>query len=227
LSALHTALSLLLCGTSPGDVTEAFNAGDSLGALAIARRCAGPRCKEMELDLVRYIEQRERLDELRPNEMLEVLRLAQKLGGKSSPVAMVLAMSIRERLGGAEREAMPGFQLPNSKTRDLYMAAYAKKQTAPEEAAVLFRQIVDTTPPDDPYHDKAKWQLVKLEYDREEKARLDKAEHLYGYAVSMGELDPAEAIRIFRQVVGLVPPNHPLHHRAVRQIEAHEKRLAK
>ena len=45
--------------------------------------------------------------------------------------------------------------------KDLYMRAYSLKDTDPDEAARMFKQVLDMTPPDDEYHEKAKSRLRK------------------------------------------------------------------
>ena len=48
------------------------------------------------------------------------------------------------------------------KARDLYLQAYALKDTDPEDAVPKFREVMAMTPPDDETHQKAKSWVEKL-----------------------------------------------------------------
>lgn len=97
---------------------------------------------------------------LRETDPAQALRLFQRIVAESEPqweIALKAQSRIKE-LGGVAR---PPKKSPasTSEMEDLFQRAYVIRDRSPEEAAKMFRQIIEGTDPSSPLHQRAQRQL--------------------------------------------------------------------
>lgn len=102
--------------------------------------------------------------------------------------------------------------------RDVYLRGYQLKESSPLEAAKLFRQVMQMTPPDDETHQKAKSRIaeVRQRLNAEQLAELDaseakpSSEEQYQRAVALFETDRTKSIQMMAQLAKTLPPSDPV-----------------
>jgi hypothetical protein len=171
-------------------VQERFKTGDQSGAFAMAQSCAAksPQCKGLQDQIKDFMDRFKKLESLSPGELVQLLAMDKKIcGSGSSPMAKTIGVRISgnflRKASSCKAKGDWACAATNAKTvldadpgnieaqsiaseaknhaKDLYMRAYSVKETDPDEAAKLFKQVLDMTPPDDEYHQKAKQRLSK------------------------------------------------------------------
>ncbi len=171
-------------------VQERFRNGDQSGAFAMAQNCSGKaaQCKALEDQLKEFGDRYKKLESLNPNELIQLIALDRKIsGGTASPMAKTIAVRVTGKFllkaSSCKAKGDWACAAANAKTvldsdsgnieagailseaknhaKELYMRAYSLKENDPDEAARLFKQVLDMTPPDDEYHQKAKQRLSK------------------------------------------------------------------
>lgn len=170
-------------------VQERFKNGDQSGAFAMAQQCAGraAQCKMLQEQIKDFMEKFRKLENLSPQELRALLQLDRKIGGGPSSLSKQIGVRITanylrkassckakgEWSCAAENakivlEGEPGnveaheiLREAKGKAKDLYMKGYSLKGQDPDEAARIFKQVVDMTAPDDEYHQKAANQLKR------------------------------------------------------------------
>jgi tetratricopeptide (TPR) repeat protein len=172
-------------------VQQQFANGDQSGALALANNCAGgfPRCKALMGEIQEFNEKNKRLESMGPSELWAMLELDRRITG-GSPSVLARPISVRAvaqyltkassmKAKGdwgqaAEYASKAIYADPNNvpaqsilsearkAAQDTYLRAYQIKDQNPEEAIVLFKQVIQMTPSDNEHHQKAKRQLDTL-----------------------------------------------------------------
>jgi tetratricopeptide (TPR) repeat protein len=171
-------------------VRDRFRNGDQSGAFAMAQSCAGKSaaCKGLQENIKEFIDRFKKLESLSPQELEHLLSLDRKISGTgSSPMAKTIGVRISGRYllkassakakgdwanaasaakvvldadpGNVEAQSI--VSEAKSHAKDLYMRAYSIKDSDPDEAIRLFKQVVEMTPKDDEYHVKAEGRLKK------------------------------------------------------------------
>ncbi|HYO52977.1 FHA domain-containing protein, partial [Archangium sp.] len=170
---------------------DRFRDGDLNGAVAIANACAAksPQCRTLMGQMTDFGNLYKKLEELDARGLARLLDLDKKItndrGSKLSRNAGTRAASIffksassakaSGQYGRAMEIAQRALQADPShvgannivselrtKAKDLYLQAYALKDTNPEDAVPMFREVMAMTSPDDETHQKAKSWIEKL-----------------------------------------------------------------
>lgn len=170
---------------------DRFRDGDLNGAMAMANACAGkaPQCKTLMGQLADFGNLYKKLEDLDAKGLARLLDLDKKItkgqGSKLSRNAGTRAANIffksassakaSGQYGRAMENAQRALQADPShagannivaemraKAKDLYLQAYALKDTNPEDAVPKFREVMSMTPSDDETHQKAKSWVEKL-----------------------------------------------------------------
>jgi tetratricopeptide (TPR) repeat protein len=170
---------------------ERFVSGDLQGALASANECAAKqaRCKALVGQMTDFGNLYKKMEDLDEKGLARLLslderitdgrgsKMAQKAGTRAATLFYKSASSAKasgqwgRAMENAQRalRADPGHEGARSiasemqkKARDLYLQAYTIKDTNPDDAAPMFREVVSMTTPDDEYYQKAKTWLEKL-----------------------------------------------------------------
>jgi tetratricopeptide (TPR) repeat protein len=170
---------------------DRFRDGDLNGALAIANACAArsPQCRALLGQMTDFGGLYRTLEELDARGLARLLDLDKKItngrGSKLSRNAGTRAANIffksassakvSGQYGRAMEDAQRALQADPShagasnmvselrqKAKELYLQAYALKDTDPEEAVPRFREVMAMTSPDDETHQKAKSWVEKL-----------------------------------------------------------------
>ncbi len=173
-------------------VQNLFRGGDDAGAMNLAAQCSGKnaQCRALEMNIKDFQSKLKGLDGMGPGELSALFELDRKIsGGQSS----ALASPIKTRLVAAyysdatkakavgnwskateyARKVLqadpthPGAQGIVGEARrqasELYMRAYQLRETSPEDAIKMFKEVKQMTPPDDDYHKKAEAKLEDLQ----------------------------------------------------------------
>ncbi|WNG56759.1 FHA domain-containing protein [Archangium gephyra] len=170
---------------------DRFRDGDLNGAMAMANACAGksPQCKVLMAQLGDFGALYKKLEDLDAKGLARLLDLDKKItrgqGSKLSRNAGTRAANIffksasaakaSGQYGRAMENAQRALQADPShagannivaemraKAKDLYLQAYALKDTNPEDAVPKFREVMAMTPSEDETHQKAKSWVEKL-----------------------------------------------------------------
>jgi pSer/pThr/pTyr-binding forkhead associated (FHA) protein len=170
---------------------ERFVDGDLQGALSSANECAAKqvRCKAMVGQMTEFGTLYKKLEELDEKGLARLLSLDEKItdgrGSKMAQKAGTRAATIFYRSASSAKasgqwgramesarralRADPGHEGAQSiitevqkKARDMYLQAYTIKDTNPEDAGPMFREVISMTTPDDETYQKAKTWLEKL-----------------------------------------------------------------
>jgi tetratricopeptide (TPR) repeat protein len=170
---------------------ERFVNGDLQGALASANDCAAKqaRCKALIGQMTEFGNLYKKLEDLDEKGLARLLSLDEKItdgrGSKMAQKAGTRAATLFYRSASSAKasgqwgramesarralRADPGHEGAQSiiaevqkKARDMYLQAYTIKDTNPDDAGPMFREVLSMTPPDDEYHQKAKTWLEKL-----------------------------------------------------------------
>jgi tetratricopeptide (TPR) repeat protein len=173
-------------------VQNLFRRGDVDGALSLAQQCAGKNapCKTLEQQMRDFQGKMKRIDSMGPGELATLFELDRKIAGGQSSDA---AGPIKTRLVSAfymdaskakttgnwakateyARKVLlaepthPGAQSIVAEAKrqasELYLRAYQIRETSPEEAIKMFKDVMVMTPPDDEFHSKAKGKIEDLQ----------------------------------------------------------------
>jgi pSer/pThr/pTyr-binding forkhead associated (FHA) protein len=170
---------------------ERFVNGDVQGALAAANECASKqaRCKALVGQISDFSNLHKKMEDLDEKGLARLLsldekitdgrgsKMAQKAGTRAATLFYRSASSAKasgqwgRAMESAQRalRADPGHEGARSivsevqkKARDLYLQAYTIKDTNPDDAAPMFREVLSMTTPDDEYYQKAKTWLEKM-----------------------------------------------------------------
>jgi pSer/pThr/pTyr-binding forkhead associated (FHA) protein len=173
-------------------VAARFVGGDLPGAVALANACLPkPKCKDMLKDMSEFGGLYKKLEDLDAKGLARLLTLDKQISGSRGPSQMARnagtrAANIFYKSASAARaagqwsraveyarrtlQADPGHAGATNiltelrqKAKDLYLQAYALKDSNPEDAAPKFREVIAMTPPDDETHQKAKTWLDKIQ----------------------------------------------------------------
>ncbi len=173
-------------------VSARFVDGDLSGAVALANACVSkPKCKEMLKDMTEFGNLYKKLEDLDAKGLARLLTLDKQISGSRGPSKMARnagtrAANIFYKSASAARaagqwsraveyarrtlQADPGHAGASNiltelrqKAKDLYLQAYALKDSNPEDAAPKFREVIAMTPPDDETHQKAQTWLDKIQ----------------------------------------------------------------
>jgi len=174
------------------EVQQRFKNGDASGALSLAQACANKHapCRQLEEQIKEFEAKSKKLESLNENDLIALYALDKKIaGGESSDLSKQIRTQLVSRLfvkasqakttGNWSRaidlarkvlEADPGHvgaqALVNearSQAKDVYLRGYQLKDTQPDEAIRLFKDVMNMTPPDDEYHQKAKTRVAELQ----------------------------------------------------------------
>jgi tetratricopeptide (TPR) repeat protein len=169
-----------------------FRDGDLRGAVAMANSCAGknPQCKALITQMTDFDSLYKKLEDLDAKGLARLLDLDKKItngrGSKLSRNAGTRAANIffksasaakaAGHWGRAMENAQRALQSDPShagannivtelrqKAKDLYLQAYALKDTNPEDAVPKFREVMAMTLADDETHQKSKSWIEKLQ----------------------------------------------------------------
>lgn len=174
------------------EVSQRFKNGDSAGALSLAQACANKfaQCRNLEAQIKDFEAKSKRLEDLNDNELVALYELDKKIaGGQSSelsrPVRTQLVSKLFVKASQAKTtqnwqraieyarrvlQADPGHtgaQAIVSEARkqahEVYLRGYQLKDTSPDEAARLFKEVMAMTPADDEDNQKAKRWLADIQ----------------------------------------------------------------
>ena len=165
---------------------------DSSGALSLAQACANKfaQCRTFEANIKEFEAKSKKLEELSENELMALYDLDKKIaGGQSSelsrpvrtqmvsklfvkasqakttgnwPRAIELARKVQQADSG-HVGAQALLNEGRTQARDAYLRGYQLRDTSPEEAVKLFKDVMSMTPPDDETHVKAKSRIQELQ----------------------------------------------------------------
>ncbi|HEX5747890.1 MAG TPA: FHA domain-containing protein [Archangium sp.] len=170
---------------------DRFRDGDLNGAVAMANACAAksPQCKTLMAQMADFGNLYKKLEDLDAKGLARLLDLDKKItkgqGSKLSRNAGTRAANIFFKSASAAKasgqygramdnaqralQADPSHAGANNivaelraKAKDLYLQAYALKDTNPEDAVPKFREVMAMTPSEDETHQKAKSWVEKL-----------------------------------------------------------------
>jgi tetratricopeptide (TPR) repeat protein len=176
---------------SDADVRNRFRQGDVNGAASLAEACLGKnaQCKKLFAQIKEYQAKSKNLDGLKDDDLMNLFELDKTIGGgtpseQSKPIKTRLAANFYMKASSAKMAgqwsraidmarkvlaADPGHAGANniisearSAAKDQYLRAYQLKDTSPDEAAKLFKDVLMMTPKDDEYHQKAEMRLNEL-----------------------------------------------------------------
>ncbi|OJH40436.1 FHA domain-containing protein [Cystobacter ferrugineus] len=170
---------------------DRYRDGDLQGAMAMANACAdkAPQCKTLMTQLSDFGTLYKKMEDLDDRGLTRLLDLDRRItNGRSSKLVagagkraannyykMASTAKVSGQWGRAMDYAQRALQADPSNTgaanivsemrqkaKDVYMSAYAMKDTDPEEALPKFREVMSMTSPDDETHQKAKGWVEKL-----------------------------------------------------------------
>ncbi|WP_395849550.1 FHA domain-containing protein [Cystobacter fuscus] len=170
---------------------DRYRDGDLQGAMAMANDCASkaPQCKTLTSQLADFGMLYKRMEDLDDRGLTRLLDLDRKItNGRGSKLVagagkraannyykMASSAKVSGQWGRAMDYAQRALQADpgntgaanivsemRQKAKDVYMSAYAMKDTDPEEALPKFREVMTMTSPDDETHQKAKGWVEKL-----------------------------------------------------------------
>ena len=174
------------------EVQSRFRNGDPGGALSLAEECA-PRqgqCRTLESQIKEYNSKLKNLDALPDLELFGLFELDRKIsGGQSSdlskPIRTKVAAAFYMKASQAKTTGNWSKAIENARrvqqadashagannilsearaqAKEVYLRGYQLRQTTPDEAARLFKEVLSMTPKDDEYHEKAEARLGELQ----------------------------------------------------------------
>ena len=174
------------------EVSARFKNGDSSGALSLAQACANKfaQCRTFEANIKEFESKSKRLEELNEADLIALYDLDKKIAGGTSselsrPVRTQMVSKLFVKASQAKttgnwpraielarkvQQADPGHvgaqALINeglAQAREAYLRGYQLRETSPEEAIKLFKDVMSMTPPDDETHQKAKSRVTELQ----------------------------------------------------------------
>ena len=174
------------------EVSQRFKNGDSSGALSLAQACANKfqQCRTFESNIKEFEAKSKRLEELSENDLIALYDLDKKIAGGTSselsrPVRTQLvsklfvkasqakttgnwprAIELARKVQQADSGHVGAQALINegkTQAREAYLRGYQLKDSSPDEAIKLFKDVMNMTPPDDETHQKAKSRVAELQ----------------------------------------------------------------
>jgi pSer/pThr/pTyr-binding forkhead associated (FHA) protein len=175
------------------EVMQRFRSGDESGAMSLAQACSAknPQCRTLEAQIKEFDAKLKNLESLNDADLLALYLLDKKIGGQGSsselakPIKTRLAASFylsasKAKTSGNWSKAIeyarrvldadpshPGAQTligeARNQAKDVYLRGYQLKDNSPDEAAKLFKDVLNMTPSDDEYHQKADARLSELQ----------------------------------------------------------------
>lgn len=174
------------------EVQQRFRAGDLSGAMSLAQACAArtPQCRTLEGQMRDFDTRNKNLENLSSAELRGLYQLDKRIaGGTSSDLSKQLrvrlatvsykeasnAKTVRDWVLATEKAKLvlevdpghPGATQLLSEARqqahEIYLRGYQLRETSPDEAAKLFKEVIQMTPADDTDHQKAKSRLEELQ----------------------------------------------------------------
>jgi tetratricopeptide (TPR) repeat protein len=174
------------------EVMQRFRNGDFSGAVSLAKDCApkSGSCRSLESQLRDFDSKLKNLESLGPQELRSLYALDKKIaGGQSSDLAKPIrtklatafymeaskSKTVRDWVRAIEHARVvlevdpshPGateiIQKAREQAHEIYLRGYQLRDTNPEEAARLFKDVMMMTPPDDPDHIKSRTRLQELQ----------------------------------------------------------------
>jgi len=174
------------------EVQNRFRSGDKSGAQALAEACA-PRqaqCRTLESQIKEFEGKLKNLESLPENELFALFELDRKIaGGQSSDVSKPIKTRVAAQFylkasqakttgnwskaiehakrvllaDAAHAGALNLISEGRSQAKDVYLRGYQLKDSTPDEAARLFKEVITMTPKDDELHQKADARLAELQ----------------------------------------------------------------
>jgi tetratricopeptide (TPR) repeat protein len=174
------------------DVQSRFRTGDASGALTLAQACApkAAQCRTLESELKEFDSKFKSLEQLPELELFSLFELDRKIaGGQSSDLskpirtrvaaAFYLKASQSKTTGNwskaienarrvlqadsAHAGALNLLSEARNQAKEVYLRGYQLKDSTPDEAARLFKEVIAMTPKDDEYHQKADARLAEIQ----------------------------------------------------------------
>jgi pSer/pThr/pTyr-binding forkhead associated (FHA) protein len=174
------------------EVQSRFKTGDASGAMSLAQACATkqPKCRDLEAQIKEWDAKSKKVEDLTENDLIGLFELDKKIAGgtsseQSRPIRtqfvtkLFMKASQLKTTGNWSRateyarkvlSADPGHAgaqaLVNearTQAKDVYLRAYQLKDSQPDDAIKLFKDVLNMTPPDDDYNQKAKARLSELQ----------------------------------------------------------------
>ncbi|MBL9037944.1 MAG: FHA domain-containing protein [Archangium sp.] len=174
------------------EAQQRFRTGDQSGALSLAQGCSDKyaQCRTLEGQIKEFEAKYKALESLGENDVYALFELDRRIGGGQSselsrPIKTRLAALFYREASKAKTTgnwakaieasrkvlqadpnntgAMNVLSEARAQARDIYLRGYQLKETSPDEAARLFKEVVAMTPKDDEYHQKADARLAELQ----------------------------------------------------------------
>lgn len=174
------------------EVMQRFRNGDQSGAMSLAQACAAKnaQCRALEAQIKEFDTKNKNLENLSSADLKNLYLLDKKIaGGNSSDLSKQLrtrlatvfykeasnAKTVRNWVTAIQKaqtvlEVDPGhpganaiIQEARSQAHDIYLRGYQLRETSPDEAGRLFKDVIMMTPPGDTDHEKAKSRLEELQ----------------------------------------------------------------
>jgi len=174
------------------EVQGRYRSGDASGALALAQACANKfaKCRTLETQITDFEKKSKSVESLRDADLLSLYRLDKAIAGGSSsdlskPIRTRIASSYYLKASSAKTTGNwskaidyartvldvdpghPGAQSiladAQKQAKDIYLRAYQLKDNQPDDAIRFFKDVINMTPPDNEYHQKAKARLQELQ----------------------------------------------------------------
>jgi hypothetical protein len=174
------------------EVQQRYRSGDASGALSLAQACANKyaQCRALESQIKDFESKSKRLEDLNEDALYALFELDRKIaGGASSEMAKSVRTQMVSRLYVKASQAKTtgnwsraielsrrilladpqniGAQALISEGRkqahDVYLRGYQLKATDPDQAKVLFKEVIAMTPSDDEDHQKAKAKIAEID----------------------------------------------------------------
>lgn len=173
-----------------GAITLFIN-GDVTGAFSVANACAGKyaRCRTLLGQMQDFQNLYKKLEDLDSKGLSQLLSLDQKItegrmskmartaGTRAATIYFKSASSakVSGQFGRAVEYALKALKADpdhagakailvemRQKAKDVYLYAYSIRESSPDEAAQKFKEVLQMTPPDDEFHEKAKRWLDQI-----------------------------------------------------------------
>ncbi len=174
------------------EVMQRYRNGDLSGAMSLAQACAAKnaQCRGLESQIKEFDTKNKNLENLSSAELRALYNLDKKIaGGQSSDLSKQLrtrlatvfykeasnAKTVRDWVTAIQKaqvvlEVDPGHPgatsivtEARSQAHEIYLRGYQLRETSPDEAGRLFKEVIQMTPPDDTDHQKAKTRLEELQ----------------------------------------------------------------
>ncbi len=187
----NPAAAPVVADTPWTDVSSRFRNGDAAGALSLAQACANryAQCRQLEAQIKDFESKSKRLDSLSETELVALFQLDRKIsGGQSSELSRPVRTQLVSKLyvkasqakttqnwvraieyarkvleaDGSHTGAQAIVSEVRAQAKDVYLRGYQLKDTNPDEAIKLFKDVINMTPADDESHQKSKRWIGEL-----------------------------------------------------------------